>query len=224
MASTASPTVTTPPAEATEPTPFVERLEKYRKPLTWAVGIIAVLAVGTWLWMETGRRKAAAAADALDVARGTFEAGNLPGASSAFQRVIQSYGGTDAGFQAELGLNTVRLASNQTQLAIDELRKFAESGPPPYYQSGAYMLIGGALENLQKFADAAAAYLKASDAAPEDYRKVEALLGAARAYGLAGKQKDEVDVLRRIVSKFPEATTGVPEAKVRLAELTQGAM
>src|SRR5262249_47001865 len=99
MASTASPTPTTPPPQGTEPTPFVERLEKYRKPLTWAVGIIAVLAVGTWLYMETGRRKAAAAADALDVARGTFESGNLPAASSAFQRVIQAYGGTDAGFQ-----------------------------------------------------------------------------------------------------------------------------
>jgi len=31
MASTASPTATTPPAQVTEPTPFVERLEKYRK-------------------------------------------------------------------------------------------------------------------------------------------------------------------------------------------------
>src|ERR1041385_5807777 len=101
MASTASPTVTTPPVQAAEPAPLIERLEKYRKPVTWALGIIAVLAVGGWLWMETGRCKAAAAADALDVARGTFEAANLPGASSAFQRVIQSYHGTDAGYQAE---------------------------------------------------------------------------------------------------------------------------
>jgi len=224
MASTASPTVTTPPAQAAEPTPLLTRLEKYRKPLTWGFGLLAVIAVGAWLWSETGRRKASAAADALDVARATFEAGNLPGASAAFQRVIQAYNGTDAAFQAELGLNAVRLASGQAQLAIDELRKFAGASPPAYYASGAYLMMGAALENLRKFDDAAAAYVKAGDIAEEGYRKVDGLLGAARAFGLAGKQKEELDVLRRIVSKFPEGTTGVPEAKVRLAELTQGAM
>jgi len=199
-------------------------MEKYRKPLTWGLGLIAVIVLGAWLYSETVRRKASAAADALDVARSTFEGGNLPGASAAFQRVIQTYAGTDAAFQAELGLNSVRLASGQAQLAIDELRRFATTNPPAYYASGAYLMMGAALENLHKYADAGAAYVKAGDLAEEDYRKVDGLLGAARAYGLAGKQKEELDVLRRIVSKFPEGTPGVPEAKVRLAELTQGAM
>ena len=223
MASTATSTVTTPPAESSEPVPFLVRLEKHRKLISYVVGGVAALLIVGWLYNETGKRKQAAAADALDAARGTFEAGNLPAAATEFQAVIQRFGGTDAAFQAELGLNTVRLASGQSQLAVDELKKFAERNPPPYYQSGAWLIAGGALENLAKFDDAAAAYLKAADVAPEEYRKVEALLGAARSYRQAAKDKEAVDVYRRIVSKFPEDLPGVPEAKVRLAELTKGA-
>ena len=224
MASTAPSTVTAPKQEAAEHAPLLVRLEKYRKPISYGLGALAVVVLGLWLFAETGRRKTTAAADALDAARGSLEAGNLPAASTEFQRVIQAYRGTDAAFQAELGLNAVRLQSGQTQLAVDELRKFAESHPPALYESGAWLMMGGALENLSKYAEAAAAYLKAGDTASEDYRKVEALLGAARAYQLAGKGKESEDVLRRIASKFPEDTPGVAEAKVRLAELTRGAM
>ncbi len=224
MASTASSTVPTQQAGTTEPEPFVARLEKYRKPISYGLGALALVAVGLWLYAETGRRKAAAGADALDGARGAFEAGNLPGAATAFQQIIQAYRGSDAAYQAELGLNTVRLASGQTQLAVDELRKFADAHPPALYESGARLLMGGALENLSKYPEAADAYLKAADIAPEDYRKVEALVGAARAYQLAGKQPEAIEALRRVVTKFPEETAGVAEAKVRLAELTRGAM
>jgi len=211
------------PAAAQQPA-LMARLEKHRKPISYAIGAVAVLAVGAWLFTETGRRKETAAADALDGARSAFESGNLPGASAEFQRVIQSYRGTDAAFQAVLGLNSVRLASGQAQLAADELKKFADSNPPAYYTSGALLLMGGALENLSKFDQAAAAYARAAEAAPEPYRKVEALLDAARAYREAGKTKESLDVLRGIVSKYSADTPGVPEARVRLAEATQGAM
>ncbi len=200
------------------------RLEKHRKPLSYALGAVALLGLGAWLYAETGRRKETAAADALDGARSVYESGNLPGASVEFQRVIQAYRGTDAAYQAVLGLNAVRLASGQAQLAADELKKFSDSNPPAYYASGALLLMGGALENLSKFDQAAAAYSGAAQVAQEPYRKVEALLGAARSYRLAGKTTEGIDVLRGIVSKFPVGTPGVPEARVRLGELTQGAM
>ncbi|HTL04941.1 MAG TPA: tetratricopeptide repeat protein [Gemmatimonadales bacterium] len=185
---------------------------------------MAVLVLGVWLYGETGRRKETAAADALDGARSAFEAGNLPTASAEFQRVIQSYRGTDAAYQAVLGLNTVRLASGQAQLAVDELKKFSDAGPPAFYASGAQLLMGGALENLGRFDQAAAAYSKAAELAEEPYRKIEGFLGAARAFHLAGKNKEAADVLRGVVSKFPAETPGVAEARVRLAEWTQGAM
>lgn len=196
---------------------------KNQKPVTYGAVAVAVLLVGGWLFMETGRRKEAAGADALDRARATFESGNWPAASTEFQRVAANFRGTEAGFGAELALNEVRIASGQNQIAADELAKFAAQNPPPFYASGAATMMGTALENLKKYPEAAAAYLKGAELATEDYRKVEAFLGAARAYRLAGKTTEAADVLRGVVSKFKREVPGVSEAEVRLAETTRGA-
>jgi len=48
-------------------------------------------------------------------------------------------------------------------------------------------------------------------------------LFAARAYRNAGKPDDAIKALQEIIDKYPK-TSGVTEAKIRLAELTQGKM
>lgn len=203
---------------------FVQWIDRNQKLVTYGLAAIAILAVGAWLFRETGRRKTAAAAAALDFAQSIMEQGNLPGAATEFQRIIRGYAGTDAAYQAELGANEVRLASGQTQIAVDELRKFVATNPPPFYAAGAWAMLAGALENLKKFDEAAGAYRRASELAPEDFRKVDGMLGAARAYRLAGQPDQSLDVLRQIIGRFPKETPGVAEAKVRLAEATQGRM
>jgi tetratricopeptide (TPR) repeat protein len=222
MASSVEKTVTAPTTVAEKSTKLSDRIARNPKPVTYGAVAVAVVLVGGWLFLETGKRKDRAGADALDRARTTFEGGNLPTASSEFQRVAQSFRGTEAGFAAELALNEVRLASGQTQIAVDELKKFAESNPPPFWASGAWTMMGAGLENLTKFAEAAKAYSKSADLAVESYRKVEASLSAARAYRLGGQEAQAVEILRGVVSKFGKEIPGVPEAEVRLAELTKG--
>jgi predicted negative regulator of RcsB-dependent stress response len=228
MASTAQSTVTAPkpvPAPAADhDSAMMAWFEKNRKLVTYGAVLVGVLAVGGWLVVETGKRKELAGLEALDRARSSFESGNLPVAATEFQRVAQSFGGTEPGYSAELALNEVRLASGQIQIAADELKKFAEQGPPAFYASGAWSMRGGALENLKKYDDAAQAYAKAADVAQEPYRKIDALLGQARSLRLAGKEKEAVDVLRAIVAKFGREVPGEAEAEVRLAEWTKGTL
>jgi tetratricopeptide (TPR) repeat protein len=224
MASPVKTTVTIPSQTGESHSPAFAWIEKHQKPLMYGTVGLAVLVLGGWLFLETGKRKEIAANDALDRARGAFESGNLPAASTEFQRIAQSFSGTEAGWQAELALNEVRLASGQAQLAADELKKLADRSPPAYYASGAHVMLGGALENLKKFDEAAAAYTRAADLATEDYRQIEARLAAARATRLAGKEKEALDILRAVVSKYPKDTPGVAEAEVRLAEWTRGTL
>jgi tetratricopeptide (TPR) repeat protein len=219
---TVKASATIPPATGDERSPTLAWLERHQKPLSYGAVILAVVLLGGWFYMETGKRKAIAGNDALDRARAAFESGNLPAASTEFQRIAQSFGGTDAGFQAELALNEVRLTSGQAQLAVDELRKFAERNPPAFYGSGANLLMGAGLENLGKYDEAVAAYRRAAELAAEDYRQIEALVAAARASRLAGKETEAVEILRGVVSKYPTDTPGVAEAEVRLAEWTRG--
>jgi len=220
MASPVKTTVTVP--SHAEDTSFVGWLEKHQKPVTYVGVGLAVLILGGWLYMETGKRKMIAANDALDRARGVFESGNLPAASTEFQRIAESFRGTEAGYQAELALNEVRLTSGQSQIAADELKKFVDRNPPAYFASGGYLMLGGALENLKKFDEAAAAFTRAAELAEENYRQVEAKVNAARATRLAGKEAEALTILRGVIAQYPKDTPGVAEAEVRLAEWTNG--
>jgi Flp pilus assembly protein TadD len=116
------------------------------------------------------------------------------------------------------------LLQGQTQIAVDDLRAFIGRNPPATHAASAQSLLGTSLENLAKFDEAAQAYGQAAELASEPYRKVDAQLGRARALRLAGKSEEAVTVLRTVVSTHPEDVPGVSEAKVRLAELTKGAM
>jgi tetratricopeptide (TPR) repeat protein len=221
---TAPKPVPAPAPAADDQSAMMAWFDKNRKLVTYGAVAIAVLAVGAWLFIETGKRKELAGLEALDRARSAFESGNLPVAATEFQRVAQSFSGTEAGYAAELAVNEVRLASGQIQIAADELKKFAERNPPAFYASGAWNMRGGALENLKKFDEAAQAYGKGAELAQEDYRKVDGLLGQVRALRLVGKDKEAVAVLRGIVSKFGRDIPGVAEAEVRLAEWTKGVL
>jgi tetratricopeptide (TPR) repeat protein len=195
-----------------------------QKVLSYAILALAIIAVGAWLWRETSRRKAGAANAALQEAQAKLDNGDLAAAASDFQRIIRSYSGTDAAYQAELGANVIRISSGQGQIAVDALRKFVGSNPPAYYAAGAWAMLGAALEDARQYDEAATAYKRSSELAPEPYRKVDGLLGASRAYRLGGKNDQSLALLREILSKFSKETPGVAEATVRLAEATEGRM
>lgn len=184
------------------------------------VGGIAVIAATAWFISSSATRKEAFAGRALQTARQAAEAGNLPLAASELQKVSQTYKGTRAGNEAVLSLNQVRLVNNQAELAVVGLREFAASNPKGY-TAQAQALLGVALENTKKPAEAAAAYQAAANAADLDYLKAQYLLDAGRAWVDAGKPDEAAKAYREVIAKY-EKTEALTEAKVRLAEVTKG--
>lgn len=171
----------------------------------------------------SGQRKEAFAARSLNQARSTAEAGNLPLASSELQRLIETYRGTDAGTEAVITLNQVRLINGQGELAAVGLREFLATTPPREYLAPAYGLLGTALENSKRWADAAVAFTNASKSADLDYLKARYLIDAGRAYRSAGKTSEAATAYREIIERHPKSSS-FTEARVRLAELTDGKM
>ncbi len=195
---------------------------KQRNMLLAGIGLIALALAGAWLWNSSVKRKEAFAARALQQARQVAESGNLPQAAADLQKVTQSYGGTRSAVEAMLVLNQVRMVNGQTELAVGGLREFLAKSPPVEFQSPAWSLLGVALENQKKPAEAAEAYGKASAAAQVDYLRADYLLQQGRALTNAGKTQDAIGTYRKVIKDFPESVA-VTEAKVRLAELTKGA-
>lgn len=184
------------------------------------IGGIAVIAAAVWFVNSSSTRKEEFAARALQGARQAAESGNLPLAASELQKVSTTYKGTRAGTEAVLSLNQVRLLNNQAELAVVGLREFAATNPKGYLAQ-THALLGVALENTKKPAEAAAAYLAAANAAEVDFLKAQYLIDAGRAWTQAGKPDEAAKAYRELIAKY-EKTPALTEAKVRLAELTKG--
>jgi predicted negative regulator of RcsB-dependent stress response len=189
-----------------------------------AAGVgLALIALIVWFVMMSGQRKEQFASRALDQARAIAEQGNLPLAASEFQKVISTYGGTIAAQEAVINLNQVRLINGQQELAAVNLQDFLKGQAAPQFRSPAYGLLGRALENAGRHADAAEAYVNASKAANFDYLKADLLLDAARAYADAGQRDKAEGAYRSVIKDFAQTSSKV-EAEIRLAELTAGKM
>ncbi|HYC30901.1 MAG TPA: tetratricopeptide repeat protein [Gemmatimonadales bacterium] len=195
-----------------------------RNRLAVAAGIaLIVIGLVAWFVISSGRRKEAFAQRSLNQARSAAEAGNLPLASSELQKLIQTYGGTEAATEAVITLNQVRMVNGQSELAVVGLRDFLKADPDPKYRAPAYGLLGAALENAKKFPDAGQAFKSASESATLEYLKARYLIDAGRAYTSAGKPAEAVAAYRTVIEKYPNSSS-FTEAQVRLAELTDGKM
>ena len=162
MATTVEPKSREPAAPPVPKRPWYR--DRQRLPLV-AVALVAVLAAAAWFIITSGKRKEQFAARSLNQARAAAEAGNLPLASSELQRLITTYKGTDAAHEAVITLNQVRMVNGQSELSVVGLREFLASKPPEKYLSPAYGLLGAALENAKRWAEAAQAYTQAANAA-----------------------------------------------------------
>jgi TolA-binding protein len=184
---------------------------------------LLLLAVVGWVLWSSERRKEEFAARSLNQARTAAEAGNLPLASSELQRLIESYRGTDAATEAVLTLNQVRMVNGQSELAAVGLREFIQSKPPAKYLAPAYGLLGTALENAKRPGEAGDAFRSASRSADLEYLRARYLIDAGRAFKAAGKNAEAMAAYRAVIDSFPKSAS-VLEAKVRLAEMTDGKM
>lgn len=216
-----------PPAgSAAEVEPFIERarvwIGEHRRVATWIVGAL-VVGVVLLIWtLSSNRRSEGIASRQLQGARYAFENQNLPLAASELARIVENYSGTRAAQEARLLLAHVRLQQGQPQQAVEVLRDFAP-GASSAFGAQAYGLLGVAYENLGRPREAAEAYQQGAEEARMDFLKGQMLIDAGRAWIGAGDTTRAVSAYRRIVDQLPK-TGAVTEAKVRLGELTKGAL
>ena len=220
-----TPTVPTkkpaPPTIAAEVADPMLWVRGHQKLVLGIAGALVIVALGTWLVVETGQRRQLRAAEQLDQARSIAENGNLPLAANELQKIIETYKGTEAATEAAVTLNQVRMVNGQSELAIVGLQEFLKANPKKVYRVPALGLLGEALENAGRPAEAAEAYSSAAVDAEVDYLKAQYLLFAGRAYRNAGKPEDAIKALQKIRADYPNSTA-MTEATIRLAELTKG--
>ena len=109
----------------------------------------------------------------------------------------------------------------QGQRAVDLLKSIAPSVGRDF-AAPAYGLLGAAYEDVGHPADAAGAYEEAGLRAEFAFLKAQYLSDAGRCWTAAGDTTKALADYRTIVSGM-DSTLSIPEAKVRIGELTRGA-
>ena len=197
-------------------------VKTHQKATTWIVSIVAIAAaLLTWTQISNRRSEKIASAE-LTPARLAFEARNFQLASSELSRLVENYSGTNAANEAELILGQVRLAQGQSEAAIEQLRKFAP-GANRLYRAQAFGLLAAAYENVGHAREAAEAYQRAADGAELPFLRAQFLSDVGRSWVEARDTAKAIAAYQEIVSKL-DSTGSAVEARVRLGELTRGAV
>lgn len=181
------------------------------------IGAIAVAAVvaATWLVRTSNEKKGASASRALSDAQRSVASGNLPLAAADLQKLVAQYGSTSAGNEGRLLLAQVYFQQNKISEGMKILDDVGSSGATA---SSVHALRAAGLEQATKPAEAAAEYLKASDATTLASEKESYRADAARAYAAANK-KDEALKLWKVMADDPSSPLNA-EAKLRMGELS----
>lgn len=130
------------------------------------------------------------------------------GQYKGFLKVIDEYGGTEAGNLACYYAGVCYLKLDDNQNAIKFLKKFNTSSKP--VQARVYKLLGDASGDLGKTADAVDYYKKSAHAFEDDQAgSAEALfLAAYMADRVLKNQKDAIELYKELKEKFPTTKEG----------------
>jgi tetratricopeptide (TPR) repeat protein len=194
----------------------MEWAELHSRLLTIIAVAIIVIAAGAWFYQKAHQARARNASISLGEAQQAVEAGNYALAQSNLDKIVNRYGSTESGRQAQLLLAKVYYEKGQYQQGIQTLQKLVAANDE-LVQAQAYNLMGAGYEQSGKFAEAADAYRKAADAASGTGDRDTFLANAARALTSAGKTAEAKEIWSKLAAD--PASPANAEARVRLGEL-----
>lgn len=193
---------------------LIEWVRRNARPLAiGAIAVVVVLALGMF-WRSAAARKEANAGRDLTAAQRAVVSGNAALAQSDLQRLIQRYDGTKASIQARMLLAQVMFDQGKADSGLAVLE--AEDSPGPFAASY-HAITAAGLEQAGKLPEAAAAYLRASDAAISKPDRAAHRADAARVYQAAGNVEQAKQIWTELAADDAGPMAG--EAKVRLGEL-----
>ncbi|HEY3286641.1 MAG TPA: tetratricopeptide repeat protein [Gemmatimonadaceae bacterium] len=202
------------PSITADPDSLLDTFQLYRKQLTIAAVVVAVVVGGAFVWRANSARRETQAEKAF------FDAMNLVSqrdakAPDALIKVAQRYGNTAGGIQAALLYAQSKFDEGRY---ADGQKVLDGISAPKAFAAGVESLKAAGYEGEQKFDLAAEHYLKAVDKAElqgeKDFLKGE----AARALAASGKRAEAAKLWGELAAR-PDSPMA-SEAKIRVGELT----
>lgn len=188
---------------------------KYNKPVMIACAAIIVLVAGYYGYRNFVKKpKEDKAAEAMFKAEDYYrtdsinKALNGDGQYMGFLKIIDKYSGTDAANMAAFYAGSCYIKLDDNEKAVKYLKKFSTSSKP--VQAKAYKLLGDALADLGKNADALSYYKKAAHHFEEDETGSADYLFAAAYFAdkVLKDSKEAIALYKELKEKYPRTQQG----------------
>ena len=186
------------------------------------IGVGAVVVVGLLAFFMAQARSRAEEKASGDLLRASLAVsqGDYATAAPMLREIIDNAQGTDAARTAMLYLGDSFLAQKRASEAVEWYQKFLDkAGGDRERRWIGQLAMGTAYEDQGKFAEASAAYAKASDFAASDGERGRARLSEARCYLRAGQTEKALATYQKILT-LPQADQSVTDpARARIGEI-----
>jgi predicted negative regulator of RcsB-dependent stress response len=200
---------------------FVDWFHINSRWITIGAIVVAVVAFGVWFVERKDLNETISADKQLVVAKQSLNSGNPALAEADLKKVSDRYPDKAAGAEAGILLAQLRMERADYTSAVAGLRDLStkvSTGPNAAAVRG---LLGDALAQLDKPADAAVEYEKAAAATTMPNEKSFWQSKAARAYLVAGKTPEARKLYEGLAAQTDNEAVST-EAHVRLGELAAG--
>lgn len=188
-----------------------------------SIGAIVVVAIAFVFWFvqRQALNETISSDRQLLTAKQSLNSGNAPLAEADLKKVVDKYADKPAGTEAGLLLAQLKIDKGDYQGAVTDLKSLSgkvSSGPNAAPIRG---LLGDAVAQLGKPADAAAEYVKAAGLAVGPNAKGFWMAKAGRAYLEAGKATESRKIFEDLAAQHDNEAMAT-EARVRLGEIAAG--
>jgi Flp pilus assembly protein TadD len=197
---------------------FVDWFHINSRLITIGAIALAVVAFGVWFVQRKSLNESISSDKQLVTAKQSLASGNAPLAEADLRKVMDKYPNKPAGAEAGMILAQLRLDRGDNVNAVAVLRELVgkiDDGPNAASVRG---MLGAALMQSDKPAEAAVEYEKAAALTTMPNEKSYLQSQAARAYVLAGKASEARKLLEPLAAQSSNEALAT-EAHVRLGEL-----
>ena len=216
--------MTTPISESHPPTQpkaesFLDWFHINQRWITIGAIVVGLAVFGLWFVQRTSLNETISSERQLATAKQSLMSGNAPLAETDLKKVVDKYAGKPAGAEAGLLLAQLRMDKGDYAAAAGGLRDLAAKVTSGPNAAQIRSLLGDALAQSGKPAEAAVEYERASTVTTHPNEKNWLLAKAARSYNSARKTA-EARKLYEALAAQSESEAVSSEAKVRLGEMT----
>ena len=194
-------------------------IETHRTQAIGAVGVLALLVAGFFVWRGMSRSAEETASVEFTRARQAYFAGNWQLAASDLQGFLSRYGGSSYADDARFFVAEAHYNAGQHAEAAEALEAFLdEDGESPFAEN-ARRLLGATYQQLGQLAQAITVYQEGLEEAEDDATRISYREALARVYQSQGEKEAAANQYRAIVELDPDSDRA-HEALREIAELT----